>query len=554
MSKYIICLFFLSCSLSALTQRSTETGNREMNDRIFNFIRPVGDHYICLSSEDIDHVSDPGVKRRMSSKGFSEEIFLELKDKHYITLLSPRLEYKDEIRLPIRNADYLTVFSMISSEKGVRMYYAKRKQNVDEINYCVLDIFPNELSKSKEIILDRYRYEDDVPDTHFKINMDSTKFLYVTEPFLRDNQVQKLVLTVVDNDNNLEWNKLESFKRRKNQIDFQDIELDTAGMVYIAYDDYNRNTGRPYNNEKRGTIRPDYLSFIMCTKGKKIRKTLELGYYDAFITHIDISYNLRLDELSVAGIYKNKHNGNYSGVFNTTISSNSLMLGDVFETDFDKKLLISLDEDGIAKTSNKDPGLRRRLDFDTDLLVKEDGNISYLIQPIELERSNNFNNNAFGPGVGFGGFNRFNRFNTFDIDEGFNSFSMIMVELREQTKFIRIPKNIDLRTDYSFVIAKPFVIQNDIYILYADKEENLNRRLKEKPDRLRRRNNAALVSCRIDPDGFMSRKLVTEEEDNLLIYPGTIERIDFTRFLVNAEERRFFNSNFQFIILTESDL
>jgi hypothetical protein len=52
----------------------------------------------------------------------------------------------------------------------------------------------------------------------------------------------------------------------------------------------------------------------------------------------------------------------------------------------------------------------------------------------------------------------------------------------------------------------------------------------------------------------MSRKLVTEEEDNLLIYPGTIERIDFTRFLVNAEERRFFNSNFQFIILTESDL
>jgi len=551
MLKYIFCLFIMVCNISGNAQRPSSADNKEMNNRIFNFISPAGDQYICLSSEDIDHTSDPAIRRRMSAKGFTEEVFLELKDKHYITLLSPNLRYQDEISLPIRNADYLTVFSISATARGIRMYYTKRKQNKDEIVYAVLDINPKQLRESKEVIIDRYKYEDEVPDTHLNINADSSKFLFVTEPFLRDNDIQKLILTVANDDNTLDWSKEENFKRRKNQIDFHDIELDNKGTVYIAYDDYNRNSGRPYNNERRGNIKPDYLSSIICVQDKKVRKIIDLGYDDAFITHIDISYNLSLQELSVAGIYKEKHNGNYTGVFNSVVSSDSLILGDIFETVFDKKLLISLDEDGIAKASNKDPGLKRRLDFDTDLLVKKDGNISYLLQPIELERSNNNINNPYGQGVGFGGYNRFNAFN---IDEGFNSFSMILVELREQTNFIRIPKTIDLRTDYNFVIAKPFVIQNDIYILYADKEENLDRGLREKPDRLRRRNDAALVSCRIDPDGNMSRRIVTEEEDNLLIYPGSIERLDFTRFLVNAEERRFMRSNFQFIILSESDL
>lgn len=354
-----------------------------------------------------------------------------------------------------------------------------------------------------------YKEKNDLPNfINWRISDDSTKLLLATLADDNDDDLSaKTAITVMDNHAEKIWAKGFTLPYSQEQLTLRSWTVSNNGDVYMlakVFDERRSKSTKKVDGKKV----PAYRMIIFHFKqGIDTPKEYVLGLNNSFVT--DVTFKLSpQNDLYCAGFYSNDTKGVLQGVFFTRINGATGEVTLATKKEISDKDLANLD---TSKDRSGDKGLESSFEFN-NLIVRSDGSIvmlaedayfytsTYRVGNSWVTRTTYVNNEVFVGSISAEGI-----------------FEWVRVVPKKQ-----IFEDTRVFSGYSYMID-----DQNLYILYNDDEDNLDRKLTEKARRISSFRDAVASVVTIDRQGEMKRKKLfdAKEDADALMAPGNSRQI-----------------------------
>jgi hypothetical protein len=418
---------------------------------------------------------------------------------------------------------------------NIYLMYSAYEKSSKTTSFYALKIDENTLTTKSKFMLGSFESDkkDDQATPTYQLSSDSSKVLLLVEGPWRKKENEKFYLGVFDTDLKKLWSKQIELPIEQRHMDIQDQDLTNDGRVFMAIKHYEKEVSRESVREDGSRV-PSYVYKILVfseTSPKEKEMRLDVG--GNFIHATKIVTN-KDGSLTLAGLYKRKHNGNLNGAFYARIEPGASELKNPKMVEFPTDMLELVDKDNYATTKDKDPGLYPNFRI-RHIMSRSNGSVDLISEyyKVKIVRSTD------SRGITKTTYHYY-----------FGDIVNTNIDNQGKAVFTRVPKN-QKGTDMTLFLGYYPIIYNDkLIILYNDDEDNIERDLSKAPDDMVSFKKSVLAAAIIDSKGNLSRQTIySHRGEDYVATPRFTNRMTDTRYLIGSDLMKTFKRRTRFGIL-----
>ena len=266
------------------------------------------------------------------------------------------------------------------------------------------------------------------------------------------------------------------------------------------------------------------------TNGKEITFNLN----NQFIQGTKLIYN-KNGTITVAGLYKRKHNGNINGAFYSIINANSTEVKDPEMVAFSPEIVTLVDKDNFGTDKDSDPGLFPGFRI-LHIMNRTNGSVDLISEYYRLDVITTYNSST--------------RTSTTSYRYTFGDIINTNIDKDGKAVFTRIPKNQKLTNSTIFLGYFPIVYGDKLVLLYNDDKDNVERDLNKRPDDVVNFKRSIFMAATIDAKGNISRQSVYSHlDEDYVTLPREVAKISDTTYLVVSDLLKLFKKRTRFGVM-----
>ncbi|MBL0146756.1 MAG: hypothetical protein IPP48_14540 [Chitinophagaceae bacterium] len=449
--------------------------------------------------------------------------FLTIVDKD----MEPIVEY--ELEVEEKNA-YMKGFEKYG--KNIYFLYNAYDKETKTTSFYALKIDPKNAQPTSKIILGTYESDnrDDQAEVSYKLSSDSSKVLIFVEGPERKKENKKFYIGVFDTDLKKIWNKEIELPILEKFVSLYDEDITNDGKVYVAIKHYDKEVTRQTVREDGNKV-PSYVYKLLAySSTNSTGKEINFNLNNNFIQGTKLIYD-KNNTITVAGLYKRKHNGNLNGVFYATIDPITNEVKNPKMADFDAEILRLVDKDNFGTDKDSDPGLYSnfRINF---ILNRNNGSVDLVSEFYELRIVTTYDQ-KYGSRTTY--YYKYGDIVNTNIDK------------TGKATFTRIPKNQKFVNSNIFLGYYAFVYNDKLILLYNDDKDNVDRDLEKKPDDVMKFKKSVFVAATINTKGSLSRQAIfSNDDEDYITIPRNTTRVNDKKFLITSDLLKLFKKRTRF--------
>ena len=544
MRSLFLFLALLSISITAIAQSiSVIEGESFKVDDFITFVAPYEDGYVVLATDKPENDGD--IKHDATISGNTRDFYLDPRKEIYISKLNTKLALKKKSRkrelLKKINAKKINIYAFENINGKVFMYYTKYMKKSKSVIHCVMEVDVENPSASVETELSKMKFKKKKPKTIFLKNRDNTAISFLSEPFGKKKDIAKInVATFSTTNHEAIWSHTYDTKSMRKQIVYNEAHLANDGTLFLSYKDYVKDWKKKSIKNKNGDKVPGYAQTIIALSMNE-PQILELNLGKSFPIKCDLKSDK--NRLIVCGTYRKKNKGNITGVYSTIIDLETFTSTIAQKSEFGRKIVETLEDEDVAKTSSKDAGLTSDSGIGT-IINDENDNIKYIYEPyrIHVVRTNT----GATTGISFSSETIY-----------YIAKSIIVADLNEEdTEFALIPRSIKFAFDFRAIQSKAVESDNQLYLLYLDHRENIKPKKKTKKKKklkeLRRSQDGVLAAARLTTGEKIDRSIIKDlEKEDFYFNPSFMTKVSQNEYILLGLSDGWFSSKKQKNILLQ---
>lgn len=377
--------------------------------------------------------------------------------------------------------------------------------------------------------------ENDQADATYKLSSDSTKVLLMVKGPRRKKETEKLFLAVFDIDLKKLWSKQIDLGIDQKFVKIHDVDVSNDGKIYLALKHYENETSKETVKDEEGNKVPSYVyKMYVFEDGTAKEKIIRMDFQGLFVQGTRLINN-KEGLVTVAGLYKQKHNGRITGVFYGIIDNKTAEIKNPKIVEFPTSLLELIDKDGFGSTKEKDPGLSMNF-LMRHILYRDNGSVDLICEYYKLDVTTSYNSQT--------GSSR--TYYTYYFGDIVNT----NINQNGEVTFTRVPKNQRFLNYSGYLGFTPIIYNDKLVLLYNDDKDNVDRDLEKKPDDVSNFKKSVFVAATIDMKGNLSRQAIyNHKEEEFITSPREIRRIDVNKYLLTADIIKAFKKRTRFGLL-----
>jgi hypothetical protein len=456
----------------------------------------------------------------MSSK--PPKNFLNIVDKNMETLVEYELEVEE------KNA-YMKGFEKYGN--NIFFIYNAYDKETKTTSIYALKIDPKTAQPNSKIVMGTYQSDsrEDQADLTYKLSADSTKVLFFVEGPERRKENKKYYIGVFNTDLKKIWNKEVELPILEKFVSIYDQDITNDGKVYVAIKHYDKEVTRQTVREDGNKV-PSYVYKLLAySSDKKEGKEINFNLNNNFIQGTKLIYD-KNNAITVAGLYKRKHNGNLNGVFYAAIDPASNTVTNPKMVDFDAEIIRLIDKDNFGSDKDSDPGLYSNFRINY-ILNRNNGSVDLISEYYELRIITTYS--KYGSRT--------------DYHYQYGDIVNTNIDKNGKATFTRIPKNQKFVNSNIFLGYSAFAYKDKLVLLFNDDKDNVDRDLEKKPDDVMKFKQSVFVAATIDAKGGLSRQAIfSNDDEDYITLPRRTTRVNENKFLITADLLKLFKKRTRF--------
>lgn len=424
--------------------------------------------------------------------------FVNNRNSMYIMRMDEDLNVLGQHPFKIKDTDNINLLGLESQNGNLYLYYTTRKSFDDFAEVSVLIIDDIKWKRHKTKSLQKIIRKKGMPITRMVQSPNKKYSAIISVPHHNNNEEFGFYIAVLGEDGNLAWKDKVSLGRTFIQIALQDAAIDNAGNVYVSYHDFPKSFELWTHKNKNGEKEPSYTAKIISYGMDESEIVLSINNENNYLRKCNMTFDSISGDMQIIGTYSIKDKGNVSGIYHASINIETFENPVASYTPFSKFLIEEMDQDGIAQTKDKDPGIEWR-NMREDLLINHQGKLFYILQPYDFRQSNNIST----------GINR-------TMSTRWTSLikSPIICSYDQgEVAFHRLPRKINESAHIESLYAKSVLDGDYLHLIYSDSHKNMKRELSEKAAYSGHPTRENLVSATLSPDGTLTRNFILDKDE-----------------------------------------
>lgn len=475
-------------------------------------------------------------------------LVLKLKSSGGVSLFGGSVKYVPILMLVDNNMETLKETELEIEEKNSSLkgfekygnniffiYEAYDKSNKTTSVYA-LKINPETLAASNKVVMGTYDSDNrsDQAETTYKLSADSSKVLLFVEGPERRKENKKLFVAVFNTDLKKLWSRDIELPILEKYVSIYDEDITNDGKVFIAIKHYEKEVTRETVREDGDKV-PSYIyKLLVYSDANGKEKEISFNLNDNFIQGTKLVYN-KNNTITVAGLYKRKHNGNLNGVFYTTFDGNASEVKDPKMVEFPADLIRLVDKDNFGSDKKSDPGLYPHFKI-RHIIVRNNGSVDLISEYYRLDIVTSYNPST----------------HTSTTYYNYKYGDIVNTNMDKDGKaiFTRVPKNQKFTNANIFLGYYPLLYKDKLVLLFNDDKDNVDRDLEKAPDDVMKFKKSVLVAATIDEKGSLSRQAIySNDDDDYITLPRNTEKISESTYLISADLIKLFKKRTRFGVM-----
>lgn len=415
------------------------------------------------------------------------------------------------------------------------IYNAYNKSNKTTSVYA-LKINGQNLGADNKITLGTYDSDNrnDQAEATYKFSADSTKILLFVEGPERRKENKKIFAAVFDTDLKKIWSRDIELPILEKYVSIYDEDITNDGKVFVEIKHYDKEVTRQTVREDGDKV-PSYVYKVLVYSQESAKeREISFDLNKKFVQGTKLTYNNN-GTITVAGLYKQKYNGNITGAFYATFDANGTEVKDPKMVDFPEDLIRLVDKDNFGSDKKSDPGLYSNFRIN-DILVRSNGSVDLISEYYRLTVSTTYNPSTYTT--------------TTYYNYKYGDIVNTNIDKDGKAIFTRIPKNQKFTNADLFLGYYPFVYNDKLVLLYNDDKDNVDRDLEKAPDDIMKFKNSVFVAATIDAKGNLNRQAIfSNDDEDYITLPRNTARLSDNSFLISADLLKMFKKRTRFGVM-----
>ena len=401
------------------------------------------------------------------------------------------------------------------------IYEAYNRENKTTSVYA-LKVNEKTLATSGKVTLGTYssdsRYDQAEPT--YKLSSDSSKVLLFVEGPDKKKENKKIFVGVFDTNLKTIWKKEIELPIGDRFVSIYDQDITNDGKVYVAIKHYDKEVTRQMVREDGAKVPSYRYKLLVYDKDNTIGKEITFNLNNQFIQGTKLTYN-KNGTITVAGLYKRKHNGNINGAFYSIINANTTEVKDPEMVTFSPEMVTLVDKDNFGTDKDSDPGLFPGFRI-LHIMNRTNGSVDLISEYYRLDVITTYNSST--------------RTSTTSYRYTFGDIINTNIDTNGKAVFTRIPKNQKLTNSTIFLGYYPIVYGDKLVLLYNDDKDNVERDLQKRPDDVVNFKRSIFMAATIDANGNISRQAVYSHlDEDYVTLPREVAKMSDTSYLVVSD-------------------
>jgi hypothetical protein len=421
--------------------------------------------------------------------------------------------------------------------KNVFFLYSAYDKETKNTSVYALKIDEKTLAPISKTTLGTYESDSkgDQAQATYKLSQDSSKVLLFVEGPERKKENKKFYVGVFDTDLKKQWAKEIELPILEKFVSIYDMDVTDDAKVFVAIKHYDKEVKRETVRENGEKI-PSYVyKLLVYASGNAKEKEITFNTNNNFIQGTKLTYN-KNGTVTVAGLYKQKHNGRINGAFYATFDGNSSEVKNPKMVAFDPELIRLVDKDGFGNKKESDPGLSSHFRIN-HILPRPNGSVDLISEYYTLDISYVYDKY---------GSRTYYRYQYGDIVN-------TNIDKDGKAVFTRIPKNQKFIAEVPFSLFLgyyPLIYKDKLVLLFNDDKDNIDRDLEKKPDDIMKFKNSVLAAATIDTKGGLSRQAIfSNDDEDYIALPRNFARVSENTILISSDLIKLFKKRTRFGIM-----
>ncbi|MEJ7625685.1 MAG: hypothetical protein WKF35_02390 [Ferruginibacter sp.] len=364
----------------------------------------------------------------------------------------------------------------------------------------------------------------------YKLSSDSTKVLLLVEGPVRRKETEKFYIGVFNTSLKKLWSRQAELPIEQRYLDIYDVDVTNDGKVFIAIKHYEKEVNRESVREDGSKVPSYSYTMMVYADGTTKEKELKFDLNNQFIQGTKLIYN-KNGTITVAGLYKRKHNGNINGAFYANFDGTSMNVKSPKMVEFPKEILTLVDKDNYGSDNEKDPGLYSNFRIRHS---RSNGSVDLISEYYKLEIVTTMSKTSSSTSYHY----------------YYGDIVNTNIDKDGKATFTRIPKNQKMINSTIFMGYFPMIYNDKLVILYNDDEDNIKRDLEKAPDDVRSFKKAVFAAATIDARGNLTRQSIySHRDEDYVSVPVSTSRISDSKFLIVSDLTKLFKRRTRYGVL-----
>jgi uncharacterized protein YxeA len=415
------------------------------------------------------------------------------------------------------------------------LYDAYDRSNKTTSVYA-LKINEQTLQPSSKIVMGTYDSDNrgDQAEATYKLSSDSSKILLFVEGPERRKENKKLFVAVFNTDLKKLWSRDIELPILEKYVSIYDEDITDDGKVFIAIKHYEKEVTRETVREDGDKV-PSYIyKLLVYSDANGKEKEISFNLDNNFIQGTKLVYN-KNNSITVAGLYKRKHNGNINGAFYSTFDGNASEVKDPKMVEFPEDIIRLVDKDDFGSDKKSDPGLYPHFKI-RYIKARNNGSVDLISEYYRLDIVTQYNASTHS--------------STTYYNYKYGDIVNTNIGKDGKAVFTRVPKNQKFVNANIFLGFYPLLFKDKLVLLFNDDKDNVDRDLEKAPDDVMKFKQSVLVAATIDEKGNLSRQAIYKnDDDDYITLPRNTTKISESSYLISADLIKLFKKRTRFGVL-----
>jgi hypothetical protein len=415
------------------------------------------------------------------------------------------------------------------------IYEAYDRENKTTSVYA-LRIDEKKLTVKEKITLGTYTSDSryDQADPSYKLSSDSSKVLLFVEGPERKKENKTFFIGVYDINLKNIWKKEIELPIGDRFVSIYDQDVTNDGKVFVSIKHYDKEVTRQTVREEGSKV-PSYTYKLLVYDGTSAKgKEITFNLNNQFIQGTKLTYN-KNGNITVAGLYKRKYNGNVNGAFYATFDANTAEVKNPKMVPFPSEMITLVDKDNFGSDKESDPGLYPGFRI-LHIMNRTNGSVDLISEYYKLVIVTSYNASTHTT--------------TTSYHYTFGDIINTNIDKDGKAVFTRIPKNQKLTNSTLFLGYCPIVYGDKLVLLYNDDKDNVERDIEKAPDDVVNFKKSIFLAATIDAKGNVSRQSIySHRDEEYITIPTQTARISDTKYLIVSDLLKLFKRRTRFGVM-----